>query len=414
MSVVHVGDTVGNTSSQRRARGTFAKWQQADGLWAAALELPPDPRTGARRRKVIRSKDERELDRKVDRLRLELRQHGDLPTASMTLTKWLDYWLASIDQSRPRTKEGYRSKIEQYIKPAIGRIKLDQLTPGDVRRLEQHVVKVKGLSSTSALQAYQILAKSLKDAEREGRVVRNVARLVNPPRRAVYRAEVLTTEQAVTVLRSVSEQRLRSRWATALLTGMRQGEVLGLEVERVGDTITLDWQLQRLRTEDDRPADASPDYEYRHLTGSYYLVRPKSRAGWRVLPLVEPLRSILQERIAEAATEPNPHGLLWTAEPKKSKGGHRELLGLDGAPIDPSRDNRAWHQVLAAAGVPDVRLHDARHSAVTLLYDLGAPEHLVQQIVGQSTVSVTRNYRHRSPQQLEAVMRALGERLTVS
>ena len=76
-------------------------------------------------------------------------------------------------------------------------------------------MKAKGLSSTTALQAYQILATALRDAEREGRVVRNVARLVRPPRRAAKQTQVLTAEEGIRVLESVVDDRLGSRWAAA-------------------------------------------------------------------------------------------------------------------------------------------------------------------------------------------------------
>lgn len=409
VSYVNVGDTVGDTSKRRRPRGTGGIYQRPNGLWAATVELPRDPRTGERRRKVVTSKDRKTVERKLDDLRLELRRSGDLPTSSLPLAKWMDYWIENIDQSRPKTREGYRSKIEHYIKPTIGRIKLDQLTPSDVRRLERYIVKERGLSPTSALQTYQILAKSLKDAEREGRVVRNVARLVNPPRKATYTADVLSFDEGARVLQHVAGERLGSRWAAALLTGARQGELLGLEIDRVSDVIDLSWQLQRVTLREGK-LDAPPDWEHRHLAGALYLSRPKSRAGWRVLPLVEPLRSILERRIQEAASEPNPFGLLWTADPKKDRATHLPQP-VDGMPIDPSWDNKRWHAILAEAGVPDVRLHDARHTAVTLLYDLGVPEAVIQQIVGQSTVSVTRGYRHRSPVQLTAALAGLGAKL---
>lgn len=397
--------------STRRRSGTGTISQRSDGLWVGKIELPRDPRTGERRRKTVTARDRRILEGKLDRLRLDLRQHGDLPTATMPLSKWLDYWLENIDQSRPRTREGYRSKIEQYIKPAIGRIKIEQLTPADVRRLEHYIVKTRGLSSTSALQAYQILAKSLKDAEREGRVVRNVARLVNPPRRAVVHSKVLTSTEAIQLLTTVEHDRLASRWAAALLTGARQGELLGLEIDRVGDHLDLSWQLQRITLVDGR-LDAPPDWEHRHLTGALYLARPKSRAGWRMVPVAPVLRPILEARLEAAAAEPNPFGLLWTAEPKRSRSTH-ELQPLDGMPIDPAWDSKEWHRILARAGLPDLRLHDARHTAVTLLYDLGVPEVVIQQIVGQSTVAVTRGYRHASQQPAIDALTRLGGMLTI-
>ena len=71
------------------------------------------------------------------------------------------------------------------------------------------------------------------------------------------------------------------------------------------------------------------------------------------------------------------------------------LLVLDGSPIDPRDDNRAWHDVLKRAGVRDARLHDARHAAVDLLYAADVSESVIGDIVGHSAVTMSRAYRSR-------------------
>lgn len=415
-------------TAKRRAQGEGGITQRKNGLYVGFIELPRDPVTGKRRRKQVSSMDHKALVKKLNTGKRALEDTGDLPTGSETLAKYLGYWLTSVTKVRPMTFEGYRSGIEQYIIPAIGKIKIDQLTPADIRRVEHYVVDTKKLSPTTAHNAYQVLAKALKDAEREGRITRNVARLVDAPRKAVPQLNVLTAPEAIKVLESVQYDRLGSRWATALLTGQRQGECLGIEIERLDfrkNELDMSWQLQRIPWKhgcgkptiakdgtrtwpcsrkrgtdcERRRIDAPSDWEHRHVTGGLYLSRPKSRAGWRVIPLVDPLRTILERRVMQAELEPNPHGLLWTAGEKKGKGGSpraRAVFPLDGSPIDPAKDNAAWHDILDRAEVPQMRLHDARHTAVTLLYDLGIPEAIIQQIVGQSTISVTRGYRHRT------------------
>lgn len=422
------------TAEKRQRQGEGGVYRRkSDGMWVGRVELPADATTGKRRQKTVYAKTEALVRQKLAAEKKTLAAKGNIVTGGMTVSQWMAYWYENIDKSRPRTRAGYRSKIK-YIDDAVGKIKLTKLTPADVRKVEHRIVQTLGLSPTSALQAYQILAKALKDAEREERVDRNVARLVDPPRRAVATSRVLSPAEGIAVIRSVTGDRLGSRWAAALLTGARQGELLGLEIDRVGDVLDLSWQLQRItwrhgcgllststklhpcgaaRGTDcpSRRLDAPADWEHRHLTGGLYLSRPKSRAGWRIIPLIDPLKSIIERRLDAAQSEPNPHGLVWTAEQKKSKGGRaddRKLLDLDGSPIDPSRDNAAWHAVLANAQATDIRLHDARHTAVTILYDLGVPETVIQDIVGQSTISVTRAYRHKNQKPMREALAALG------
>ena len=401
--------------------------RESDGLYCSALELPP--RNGVRRRKVVTVNPHypKELTdkqartavlSKLNKLKAQREKTGDLPTASQTLTQWLNIWYADIavKKIRPKTARTYRTLLENYIIPTIGKTRLDQLTPAHIRRVETMILG-KGLSSTTAMQAHRILAVALKYAEREGRVPRNVAAFTDAPRRARPDLGVLTGADARKVLHTVAEDRLGSRWAAALLTGARQGELLGLELDRVTDTLDLSWQLQRIGWEHGckapcgaKRASECPartithpaDYEARHLTGGLWLTRPKSAAGTRLFPLVEPLKTIIERRVQAAALEPNPFGLLWTSDLKKLSGKDTYRTALDGSPIDPSTDNHAWHAVLTRAVVPQVRLHDARHTTASLFLDAGVREEIIMKLMGHSSNVVTRAYQNVDYRQLAA------------
>lgn len=389
--------------------------------WTAIVELPSHD--GTRRRKVVRAKDPKVAAKKLRELQNDLEKTGDMPTASQTLESWLRYWFTNIHalRVRPKTAGTQRGLIENHIIPAIGNIRLDKLTAQNVRNMHQTITskvqekgknKGKPISSTTALQAHRVLSTALRDAEREGRVPRNVATLTDAPKRDRTQLVTLDAEDGVRILLEAAKEhnaRMGSRWAAALLTGARQGELLGLEIDRVSDVLDLSWQLQRLtwahgcsgdcgrvRGTDctNRKLNAPADWEHRHLTGGLWLSRPKSSAGMRLVPLVDPLRQIIERRIEMAANEPNPHGLVWTAEPKRDRK-TGEPLPIDGTPIDPKDDNAAWHALLADAGVKDARLHDARHTTVDLLYEAEVSEADITRIVGHSTVAMSRAYRSR-------------------
>lgn len=409
-------------------------FRKSDQRWCATLTLPSyDGKRRRVTRALPRGSTERQAIAKLTELRREREKTGDIPTDRVTVAQWLNIWFTTIARKkiRPKTAATYRTCIEQYIIPAIGSLRLSKLTPAHVRRVEEYVTskpkdpkrpELGNLSSTTAMQAHRILAVALKYAEREGRVTRNVATLTDAPRKAARRLTVLTPVHGVKVLEAVTSARLGSRWAAALLTGARQGEILGIELDRVGNDLDLSWQLQRLswmhgcadscgrkRGSDcpKRTLDAPADWEHRHLTGGLWLSRPKSSAGWRIIPLVDPLRSIIERRIAVASTEPNPHGLLWTAERKMSKD-HKTLLELDGSPIDPSQDNHAWHAVLKIADVPDARLHDARHTTASLLRKAGVPIGTITKIMGHSTEAMSEQYIDYDREQLMEALTSMS------
>jgi integrase len=374
-----------------RGKGEGSVYLRSDGLWCAAVELPP--LNGKRRKKIVTSKSKAEVLRKMSRVKAELERAGDLPTASQTLESWLTYWLDKVaaKRVRPNVLATYRSLVKRRIIPTLGNVRLDKLTPAHVLRLHDAMI-ADGLSSTYALNAYRLLSKSFEDAMREGRMSRNPAKLTDAPRKAVTKLETLTLDEAIEVVARAVPALLTTpydatpvRMAAYLLTAFRRGEMLGLEVDRIGvDSIDLSWQLQRISKRDIQVMRA--DNEVRHLRGGLYLTRPKSRAGWRVIPLVEPLRSLLRDHLARM--EPNEYGLVFATP--------------DGHPLDPRREWDRWHETLEALGIDretrNIRLHDARHTAVDILYEAGVSEELIVEIVGHSTRSMTRAYKSRGNQ----------------
>lgn len=345
--------------------------------WTGTVELPPGP-NGERRRKVIRRKNKAELVKELGKLRADLAKRGDIPTASMTVEKWFTYWLNQVaaKKVRPNTLDGYRRTVSNHIIPAIGKVKLDKVTADHMRRVHQAVIE-KGNNSTTALLAHRTMSASFKVALREGRIGRNPATLVDAPLKAAKTLEALTLDEALKFLKHTlaDENPQGAQWATSLLSATRRGEMLGLEVDRVTDVLDLSWQLIRISPEGLK--DAPADYDYRPVDGGLYLTRPKSRAGWRIVPLVDPLKSILERHMEQM--EPNPWGLLFTR---------------NGRPISPDQASRDWRTALRAAGIDkNVRLHDARHTTVDLLLLAGVPEDLITEIVGHSTRLQTREYK---------------------
>jgi integrase len=380
--------------TSQRGKGEGAIYQDTKGLWTAVVELPMTE--GKRRRKVIRSKDKNTVIRKLTEMKSQLQERGDLPTESQTVEQWSTYWLENIlvKEVRPNTMDNYRTVFRKHINPVIGNVRLDKLTPAHIRRVTDRLQEK--FSSTYALNAHRVMSSCFTTAEREGRIGRNPAKLTKAPRKARAQLDVLTTDEASTLIRQFGETPEAFMWAAFILTGARRGELLGLEWDRVTDEIELSWQLQRFPIGE---LNVPNDYEYRHLTGGLYLTRPKSSAGWRVIPLVDPLKSIL-ERWRELSP-PNEYGLVFASQ--------------NGTPLGPDNVSRDWAKVLKKSGIEKtVRLHDLRHTTVDLLYEAGVPESIIMEIVGHSTRSVTRGYKSRGNRpQLTLAMQSLSELISI-
>lgn len=369
-----------------RGKGEGSLHKNSNGLWEVKIELPRD-RDGKRRRKVVRRKSKSDAIQVLRELKAELAKTGDLATSSVTLEAWSEHWLTErAKKLAPNTVNGYRVAFRDYINPLLGKRKLDKLTPQDIKHLHdviQETPKDKALrslsdppedtellSSTYALLVHNALSGSLKMAVREGKLSRNVCELVDKPSKRHTTEEVLTLEEAIKLIGYLTTHPDGALWTTYLLTGARRGEIIGLEVDRVmEDHLDLSWQTQRITDRESAPKD----HEYRHIGKSLYLARPKSKAGWRTPPLVPELAELLRREIGNRTD-----GLVFLR---------------DGEPWDPADASKEWKVILAGAGVNEkVKLHGARHTAVGLLYELGVSEATIMQIVGHSTVSVTRRY----------------------
>lgn len=380
----------------RRQQGEGSLYRRADGLWVGAVVLGYKP-DGTPRRKTVSSKEYKTAQRKLTDLKAEaVRTGGAIPTASMTVEKWCAQWLAN-SRVKPGTMLVNRTTVRQYIVPAIGKRRLDRLTPQHIYELHHHV-EDRGLAPSTLLRVHRSIVKILKDAMREGLVTRNVADLVDAPSKGVTDQTVLSAEQAKTLLRSRTDDRLMTRWAAALLLGARQGEVLGMTWDRVDlerGILDLSWQLQRLPYRHgcrggcgvnrpgscpQRELDVRPGFEYRRLEGGLCLTRPKSTKSTRLIPLPAPFVGLLLVHRTAQAGEANPHRLVFTRP--------------NGRPLDPSLDNAAWHDALEVAGLPSIKLHAARHSTATLLMELKVPDKVIGAILGHSTVAVTQAYQH--------------------
>lgn len=398
------------TKPERRDKGTGGISQRAsDGMWVASVTLPSHG--GKRRRKVVARKNYEDAVKALRQLRRDLDKAGDLPTSSPTLATWLDTWMTRVAAKRlkPRTLATYSGYIDRIIVPSIGRTRLDKLTTTHVHTMHEYAEKA-GLSSTSTRQAHAILRVALRDAMREGKATRNVADSdhIAAPERAVTARPALTAAQATTLLRSVASLPDEAvNWSLALLAGLRQGERLGITRDEIdmGDpearegTLTVAWQLQRLRWAHgcgpaskgvwpcglsragacpQRKMPIPPGQEAREIDGGLWLTRPKSRAGWREVPVTGLLYDVLERHLARVA--PGKEGLIL----------HRG----DGRPIDPRDDAAAWDAALKRAELPDVPLHSARHTTATLLLELDVPEQTRIQIMGHSSATTTRGYTH--------------------
>lgn len=346
--------------------------------------------------------------RALERFRDEVR----VPRAgrAWTVEKWLLHWLEEIARPniRDSSYQAYRAAITKHLLPSLGSLRLDRLDPENIEAVYRRMIEA-GAKPATAHQAHRTLRTALSEAERRGHIARNPAQLVRPPRIQPEPVEPLRLEEVQRVLAAARDSRNGARWAVALALGLRQGEALALK----WNDIDLKAKSLRVRATRLRPvyehgcggtcsktAGRCPDRRQRNgPTGA-----TKSVAGNRIIGLPNELVTLIESHRRAQLSERIAAGSLWEE-------GRWLFATRLGCPINPNTDYLEWRALLQRAGVRHARLHDARHTAATVLLVLGVPERTVMSIMGWSSTSMAARYQHVTDPIRREVANRVGELL---
>jgi site-specific recombinase XerD len=151
-----------------------------------------------------------------------------IPVGKLTVAEHLRSWLEGYARTScsPRTVDGYESIVENHLIPALGHIQLRQLQPQVIQSYYGKVVE--RLSARSVQHHHRVLAQSLKCAVRLGILGRNPTELVTAPSSRKKAMRTLTPSEVEVLLVEASSSQFYPAVYTAISTGLRQAELLGL------------------------------------------------------------------------------------------------------------------------------------------------------------------------------------------
>lgn len=351
---------------------------------------------GTRRRIKVSGRTEREALQKLKAKEREVLLSGtpaEGARAGATVKSWADEWLA-IQQRRmrPASFGATRSQITMWVVPTIGHRRLDRLSPGDVRAVTRGILDA-GRAVSTANRAHSELLRMLRDARADGNHVPPAVLEVVGPGAGSSDRDSLTLADAADVLAAARDTPDAARWVLALLQGMRPAEVLGLTWSRVDlehGEVLIDWQLKSLPYKAKRDPSSGfrvpAGYEARRLHDAVHLVRPKTKKGWRRMPLVPWTVRALEDWRAIAPA--SPHDLVFPRD--------------DGRGRDDKADRAAWIDLCDRAQVAHVDgthgrhydLYECRHTTATLLREGGVDDETIIAIMGHASILSTRAYLH--------------------
>lgn len=291
-------------------------------------------------------------------------------TVAALLRSWLENKRGTVE---PSTWHRYRLCVERHLIPRIGRVRLEELRPDDLRRLYRTLLAPApagaGLSPRSVEYVHVTVSQALRQAARDGAVGRNVADAVDPPKVPKRQMRSLTPAEVEALLTTATGD-WHTLWTLALYTGMREGELLGLtwpDVDLEGATVTV--QRALVVGEDGLTPRLRPS--------------PKTAAGVRTIPVPpEVVAALRAHRVRQAGEQ--LHARVWA---------NAELIvfvSARGTPLLASNVVRALKRDALAAGIAGrVSPHLLRHTAASSWLAAGRPIPEVSYLLGHGSPATT-------------------------
>jgi len=368
----------------RRSNNEGSVYQRADGRWVGQITI-----NGIKKYKY--SKTKREATAWINNMRQQIEQGITARSMEMKLKEYLAEWLTTeSSRLKKRTVIDYGGVIRVHINPALGRYKLSEIDPILVERFYNRK-RSQGTSERMLRLIHAILHHALGDAVRKRLLGWNPTDAVTRPRPQAVEYVTWDATQVMSFLSYVESTRYAVLFAIALNTGMRKGELLGLkwqDVDWSNQSLHIRRQVQRFPGEGLLFVDLKTKFSRRSISlgeGSMQKLRDQGQ-------LLDQDRMLAGERWQE-------HDLLFP----NSVGG----------PQDPSNIASRFKQYSQEAGLPLIRFHDLRHTAASLMMQLGAHPKVVQERLGHSRIATTMDiYSHVSPSMQQEIAQKMDVLLT--
>jgi integrase len=240
----------GTAKGVRGANGDGGVRQRPSGRWEARAAVVDA--AGRLHRRSVTADTERDARRRLRELVAQHEAGIIAPDARETMARFLTSWLEGVKPTlRPRSWDRYEEHVRLHLIPTLGRIPLARLSPMDVQRANNELLKM-GLAPATVGRAHAALRAALKQALRWQLIPSNPASLVTPPRVEHREMAALDPDQARRFLNAARDTPLEALWVLAVTTGLRQGELLALqwsEVDLEGASLRVIGTLTRIHVE---------------------------------------------------------------------------------------------------------------------------------------------------------------------
>lgn len=346
--------------------------QRSRDSWQLVVDIGTGP-GGKRQRhfETVRGK-KGDARRRLTELLSGLDKGIPLPPGRLTVADHLKQWLDGSIRSNcsVRTLDSYQSIVERHLIPELGHIQLKQLQPS---MIQAYYGKACGqLSAITVRHHHRVLFQSLKYAVKQGYLGRNPVDLTDPPSPRKKTMRTLTQAEVDTLLEAASGNYYYPVIYTAISSGLRQAELLGLRWRDV-DLLYMSLSVSQVL--------------YKRK-GICEFKEPKTSGSRRRISLTSKLTAFLREYQSQRK-------VLYEKLGKRITLDDLVFADVNGVPIDPSGLSHAFKKMAIKAGLEDVRFHDLRHTFASLMLLAGAKPKVISEALGHASVAFTMDtYSH--------------------
>ena len=341
--------------------------------WEARCTVGYDPGTGRQIQKSITGKTQKEVAQKLKQMSLDVDNGTYQEPSKMTVGEWLDIWLETyLGGVRPYTVLNYTQHVNNHIKPALGKVRLDKLNTHTIQQFYNELGTAHGdkpgLSPKTIKCVHGIFHKALQQAIAIGYLHSNPTTACELPKAERKDIKPLDDDAIRAFMEAIHGHRFEVLYLVTLFTGLRRGEVCGLTWDCVDldrGTIFINKQLQQV-----------PGH-----SGEFCLTPTKNGKGRMIPPAAFVVDALKRHKVlqTEARLKAGPlwqeEGLVFTDEV-----GHR---------LSPNTVYHNYKRLVASIGLPDARLHDLRHSYAVASLRAGDDIKTVQSNLGHHTAAFT-------------------------